>query len=100
MDSIQFPAWYQSSSGPQLSQTIVSIAGNVLPVLNFMLQSRGINILPEAINPWISLAVFTFFSIRAAIGYVKSKQVAEAKLKAVASLGNVSIADFNRVTRV
>lgn len=75
-----YPAWYQSSTGPGISQTITNIVGNVIPILNLFLASKGINIFPEAVNDYISMGVFIFFSIRAAIGYVKSKKVMGAKI--------------------
>lgn len=100
MDSFQFPAWYQSSAGPGLSKTIVNIVLGLLPVINLFMQTQGQMILPAEVNSWISLAVFVYFAIQAGIGYIRSKQTAEAKLKAVAAVGSVSIADFNRITRV
>lgn len=71
--NIEYPTWYESTTGPGVSQTIISIVGNIVPILNMLLASKGVNILPEAINGWISLAVFLFFSVRAGIGYVKAK---------------------------
>lgn len=70
-----YPAWYQSSTGPGVSQTIINIIGNVLPILNLVLAKHGVNILPESINDYISMGVFLYFSIRAGIGYVKSKKI-------------------------
>lgn len=69
------PDWYLSSKGPQISQTIISISANVLPVLNLVLASKGINILPESVNTYVTMGVFAFFSIRAAVGYIRAKKV-------------------------
>lgn len=76
----QFPSWYQSTVGPQISGTLIGIAGNVIPVLNLVLASKGVNLLPEAINPYITIAVFVFFSVKAAIGYVKAKRTLGARI--------------------
>ena len=75
-----FPAWYQSTTGPQISKTLMNIAGNILPMLNFVLQSRGINILPESVNTWITLIVFFYFSIQSAIGYIRAKTAMGVKV--------------------
>lgn len=80
MDNIQFPPWYQSSTGPQVSQTIFNMAGSLLPVLNMILASRGINILPDTLNFWINMLVFGYFSIRAFLGYLKSKRVMATRI--------------------
>lgn len=94
-----FPAWYQSSTGPQISKTIINIAGNFLPVINFALQSKGINILPDAVNTYVTLAVFCYFSIQAAIGYVRAKtamgvKIENLKAKVIAAGGVVSEGDL------
>lgn len=77
------PPWYQSSSGPRISSTILNILGNVLPILSLVLSSKGIHFVPaplENFKVYIDTAVFTFFSIRAAIGYVKSKKKLQARI--------------------
>ncbi len=102
MDSFEFPEWYKSSAGPGTSKTLFNIAAAFLPVLNMFLQSTGhsITVIPDQLSSWISLAVFTYFAIQAGIGYVRSKTAAEAKMKALASLGGINHADFSRITRV
>lgn len=75
-----FPAWYQSTRGPQVSHTIMSIVGSLLPALNLVLSSKGVNILPEDVNAYVSLAVFAFFSVQAAVGYVKAKIALSARI--------------------
>lgn len=73
--TIQLPAWYQSTAGPGISQTIISIAGNIIPVINFLLASKGINIMPATINSIVTVLVFLFFSATAALGYIRAKKV-------------------------
>lgn len=73
-DAVNSMPWYQSSTGPGVSQTIFNIAGNILPVLNLVLASHNINILPSFVNLVITLVVFVYFSIRAMLGYIKSKR--------------------------
>lgn len=75
LPSVELPAWYQSSAGPGLSSTLINLAGNIIPVVNFFIASQGINILPANVNALITTAVFVFFSIRAGIGYVRAKKV-------------------------
>lgn len=102
MDSFQFPAWYQSSAGPGISKTIFNMAGALLPVINLFMSStgHGVTIIPADLNSWISLAVFIYFCVQALIGYVRSKNIAQEKMKAVGSIGNLSIAQFNQITKV
>ncbi len=104
MDSFQFPAWYQSSAGPGLSKTIVNMVLGLLPVINLFMQTQGQTILPAEVNSWVSLAVFGYFAVQAAVGYIRSKAVAQDKMVAIANnanaVGSVSAADFNRITRV
>lgn len=73
-----FP-WYQSTTGPKLSMTISSDALMFLPVINLVLAKEGINILPDQLNLWVTLAVFVFFLGRSAYGYVRSKKVLGAR---------------------
>lgn len=80
---IEFPTWYQSTTGPQVSQTIYNILGSFLPVLNMALASHGINILPEAVNFWVNIAVFCWFSLRALFGYIKAKRTLNTKIEAL-----------------
>lgn len=78
---MDFPAWYQSSRGPQVSKTIFNIVGSFLPVINLALQSKGIELLPEQVNFWITIGVFLYFSVQATIGYVRSKQTLQAQVQ-------------------
>lgn len=73
-------SWYQSTQGPQISQTLSNLAASLLPVINIALSSQGVNILPSKVNLIISIAVFAFFGIRSAIGYIKAKATFTAKL--------------------
>lgn len=79
--NIEFPPWYQSSTGPQISQTIFNIVGGFLPLLNLTLASKGVQILPENVNWIISLGVFIYFAIRAGIGYLKSKRALGMRIR-------------------
>lgn len=72
--------WYKSSAGPGVSQTLINIAGNFLPMLNMILAYKHINVLPGPVNFWISLAVFIYFSIKAAFGYIKAKKILGARI--------------------
>lgn len=72
--------WYQSSTGPGFSATLISIAGNIIPIANLLLAQNGINLLPAQVNEWISLGVFLVFSGRAAYFYVRAKNVFAHKL--------------------
>lgn len=73
-------SWYQSTQGPQVSQTLSNMAGQLIPVVNLILASWHINILPQNVNIVISIAVFIYFGVRAVLGYVKAKKVFVAKL--------------------
>ncbi len=74
-----FP-WYASTQGPGLSSTLLNLAGTLLPVLNLLLAKYGIAILPDWANMAITLGVFGYFGIKAAIGYVKAKKVLGARI--------------------
>ncbi len=100
MDSFQFPEWYKSSAGPGLSKTIVNMILGILPVINLFMQTRGEMILPAEVNSWVSLLVFGYFAVQGAIGYIRSKKVAQTKMQALKALGNIPQADFIRVTKV
>lgn len=78
-DLIDAP-WYQSSAGPGVSSTLISIAGNIIPIANLVLAQNGVNLFPAQVNGWISLGVFLFFSARAAYFYVRAKSVFAQKL--------------------
>lgn len=80
MDSITFPEWYQSSRGPGIAQTIKGLVLNFLPVINLVLASRGVNLLPEAVNLWVSLLVFVGFSVYTLIGYVRGKRAQQLQI--------------------
>lgn len=83
MNEENFPAWYQSTRGPGVSTTITGIALNMLPMINMIFASRGVNILPETINFWVSLGTFLIFSSMAGYGYIKSKVATEARIGAL-----------------
>lgn len=72
--------WYQSTSGPQFSSTLINLAATLIPMANLMLASHGINLLPSAVNGIITLAVFGFFAVRVAIRYVQTKHTLGMKL--------------------
>lgn len=72
-DEIKLPAWYQSTAGPGISATLINTAGSALPLLNFMLQAKGIQILPADLNFWITILVFAYFAVMTAVGYVRAK---------------------------
>lgn len=74
-----FP-WYASTGGPGVSMTLFNLAGTFLPMLNLMLASSGINLLPGTVNLAITLAVFVYFAVRAAIGYVRAKRTLGARI--------------------
>lgn len=76
----EFPAWYQSSAGPKVSATIIGLVGNVVPMLNLLLASRGINIMPAGINEIVSTIVFVVFSVKALMGYIRAKQVLGSRI--------------------
>lgn len=82
---MEFPAWYQSSQGPQISQTVINNLLAFLPMINFALASRNINILPADVNFWVTLGVFCFFSVRSLIGYVNSKRALQEQVRALSS---------------
>lgn len=83
MNTIDFPVWYQSTTGPQVSQTIFNILGSFIPVINMALASKGIVVLPEAINFWVNIGVFSYFSVRALFGYLKAKKSLGQKIDAL-----------------
>lgn len=80
MDNINFPEWYASSTGPKISQTIFNIVGSFLPVINMLLANKGVNLLPETVNFWVSIGVFCWFSVRAAYGYIRARKVLGEKI--------------------
>jgi len=80
MASIKLPKWYKSTRGPAISTTILNISGTALPVLNMVLMRYEINFLPATIELWVTLGVFLWFSIQAAIGYIKSKKALMAQI--------------------
>lgn len=82
---MEFPSWYQSSQGPQVSQTIFNIVASFIPMINLALASKGINLLPEQVNFWITLAVFLYFSVRAALGYIKAKKVLATRVRSLSA---------------
>lgn len=80
------PDWYQSTQGPQISQTIFNIVATFLPVLDLVLMHFGVSIpgLSQTLQALIAMAVFAYFAIRAAIGYVKAKAQLQAQVAALA----------------
>lgn len=80
MTSFEFPQWYESTHGPEISKTIFNILGNIAPVANMVLASKGVHILPESFEVWINLAVFLYFSGQAAFGYIRSKKILGARI--------------------
>lgn len=82
-----FPAWYESTNGPEVSKTIFNIIGSFLPVFDLLLMHFGITIpgLSETINALIATVVFLYFAVQAAIGYVRAKNVLAARVEALAS---------------
>lgn len=93
MNENELPKWYQSTNGPQVSKTIINILASILPVINFALASKGINIMPDSINSVVTLLVFAYFAIQAVIGYVRAKIIMQQKVAGleahVRSLGGV-----------
>lgn len=85
MNPENLPGWYKSTAGPGVSQTISNIALSFLPVLNLALASKGIEIMPEDVNFWVSLVVFFFFAVQAGIGYIRSKKILGARIGALRS---------------
>ena len=77
---IQYPAWYLSSQGPQISSTVVGIVGNILPIVALFLSNKGFDFIPGSFDPYIEVGVFLFFSIKAAVGYVKAKRTLGARI--------------------
>lgn len=80
LQPVQYPSWYQSTLGPSISKTVSNTLLGMLPVVNLLLSSRNINILPGTINDTASFLVFIYFCIQAIIGYVRSKNVLGARL--------------------
>lgn len=83
----QYPAWYESTDGPKISQTIFSIFATFVPVLDLVLMHFGVAIpgLSETLQALIAAAVFVVFAVRAAVGYVKAKKVLQARVASLAS---------------
>lgn len=90
-NNFTFPAWYESTTGPGTSQTIMNILGGFLPMLNMFLASKGIKILPESIEPWVNLSVFIYFSVRAMIGYVKAKRALGSRIAYLEEKQNIKV---------
>lgn len=72
--------WYKSTGGPGLSLTLTNNALTILPMLNLLLASKGINILPSTLNLVVTVAVFFWFAGRSAYGYIRAKQTLGAQV--------------------
>jgi len=91
--SINFGEWYNSTQGPGISKTLVAIAGSILPVAFLVfgyktgstVDDQTVRIFSDNVTSIIYFVVYIFFAIRAAIGYVKSKQLLQAKLNTLQS---------------
>lgn len=102
LEALGFGDWWKSSTGPQLSKTISSTLIAMIPAINLFLSALGYHAitLPANLDSWVSLLVLGYLGIQILVGYARSKKVAIEKMEALKSMGNISQADFVRVTKI
>ena len=79
-----YPKWYQSSAGPNLSQTIQGVVASFMPVINLILGSFGHGAIENAtVNALVSSIIFVGTCAYTVYGYVRAKKVFGEKVKYV-----------------
>lgn len=77
---MDFPAWYKSTAGPQISKTIFNVVGSFLPVFDLVLLHFNVSIpgLSDTVQALIASGVFVYFAIQSMVGYVRAKKSLQA----------------------
>lgn len=70
--------WYQSTQGPQLSLTLKSVAGLLIPVLK---QIFGFEFPNELVDNLIDAALIIFFGAMALVGHLRAKKTMGARIR-------------------
>lgn len=90
-----FGDWYNSTQGPGLSRTLVSIVAGIIPVAALIISTRsGSQVDPASLNAlqtnaatFIYAIVYAVFTVRAIVTHVQAKKTLQAKfLRLSASL--------------
>lgn len=73
----EYPAWYQSSNGPQISATVKGIVMLLLPALK---QAFGIEFDNQVLDGVVDAVLIVGFGAWTLWGYIRAKRVLGAKI--------------------
>lgn len=82
-----FGDWYNSTQGPGLSRTIVSIVAGIIPVAAIIISTKSgnqvdpasLSVLQTNAATFIYAVVYAIFTIRAIVTHVQAKKTLQAK---------------------
>lgn len=82
-----FGDWYNSTQGPGLSRTLVSIVAGIIPVAALIISTKSgsqvdptsLNVLQTNAATFIYAVVYAIFTIRAIVTHVQAKKTLQAK---------------------
>ena len=63
----------RSSTGTGVKMRIKAFTALIIPIVNNLLESQGINILPEAVDMWIDSLFVVIFGVLEIYGWVRAK---------------------------